>query len=165
MPISPIITLTGMLIEIIGAFVLSAEAIGLDRLAAWIRALSLFRNRSSGREQSPPDSALRPNAQRILMACTCGTGAGFGTYLGTHPPGFASHWPRLSYGLLAALLGGIVSVLVYQVVLVACSCIISLLLAVERRTRSKTVGVVGFLLLLAGFILQFAGTFAQVFSK
>ncbi len=164
MNIGHFITLTGMFIEIIGAFALSAEAIGLDRLWGWVRALSVFRERSSGREEPPPDSALRPNAQRILMACTCGIGSGVGTYLGTHPPGFASHLPRLAFGLFAALLGGIVAVLVYQIILAACSALIALLSVVESRTRAKSVGVVGFVLLLFGFILQFAGTFAQMIS-
>jgi hypothetical protein len=160
--ISPIITLVGLLVEIVGAFVLAAEAIGLHRISAWVRALSLFRARSAGRRKEAPDSALHPNAQRICVACTSGIGAGFGSYLGTHPPSFVSHIPRLAFGLSAAALGGVVAVFAYQIILIICAIAIRLLLVVERRTRNRTVGVVGFVLLFLGFVLQFVGTLLQL---
>ncbi len=57
-------------------------------------------------------------------------------------------------------MGGITGVALLYVLVYAALAVIKFLRAVEGYTQRRSVGVIGFLLLLFGFMLQFIGTLA-----
>lgn len=163
MSIYLILQLSGMLIEIVGTFILSVEAIGLDRFQKWIESLTMIREQLSGKQKSN-DSVRKPSAARIIFATICAIGSGFGSWLGTHPPLWAARFPSWVVLLTSIILAGLAGVILFHVILYIMLAVVSALHTVELRTRTRTAGLIGFLLLLVGFVIQFVGTLGQARS-
>jgi hypothetical protein len=156
--------LLGYILEILGAFVLAAQAIGLNRLSQWINSLTRIRAELSG-DIDPTDSIIRPGVARIIFASICAVGAGIGSYYGSHPPKWAATFPTWAARFGAPLIGALVGVVLYRIILVAMKLTVNGLLLVESRTRRHASGILGFIMLLIGFILQFSGTLGDSLAR
>lgn len=156
--------LLGYILEILGVFVLAAEAIGLKRLSQWINSLTKLRAELTG-DIDPTDSVIRPGVARIIFASICAAGSGIGSYYGSHPPEWAASLPKWSALFGAALIGALVGVALYRIILVAMKLIVSALILVESRTQRHASGILGFIMLLIGFILQFSGTLGDSLAR
>jgi hypothetical protein len=157
MSLHHILILVGLTIEIAGAFVLAADAIGLDRLVHWASNLREVRGALTGAKPWARSTFLDPN--RFLSALGSAGGVAIGAYwvmplLMSYPK-----WLRVP---LAAVIGGggggLVGLALSISVPIVIQTIASALLRLESRARVHAVGVLGFGLLFLGFSLQFAGT-------
>jgi hypothetical protein len=156
--------LAGLTVEVAGAFVLAADAIGLDRLERTAAAFLRVEGELTGARE-PTDSLRHPGAARIALALICAGGAGVGSLFGTHPPIWALGMPRILVVVGACLLGGAVGLALYWAALTTLRAAVGALQAVELRAKGRGVGVLGFSLLFIGFVLQFFGTFADGLSR
>ena len=70
-----IFTLVGLILEIIGAFILAADAIGLNKFLIWINFLLNIKEQLTG-EKRVKDTVLRPSAARITGCTDAATSTG-----------------------------------------------------------------------------------------
>ncbi len=159
MNIYPVLQLIGMAVEILAAFMLSAEAIGLSRLDSWTRSLTQVTGELSG-QANPSDSLKSPSVGRIIFTIIVATGSGAGGWFGGSSRTWFPHVPTLLLLLLGGVVGAITGVVLLYVVVYTSLAVITFLKAIESYTQRRIVGVIGFLLLLLGFMLQFIGTLA-----
>src|ERR1700720_4002831 len=107
MALHHVLILVGLSVEIMGAFVLAADAIGLDRLAAWAASLREVRGAITGDQPWARSTFLKPN--RFLSAVGGGSGVLNGGY-GLAP--IILKYPRWWSVPVLALIGGIAGGLV-----------------------------------------------------
>jgi hypothetical protein len=159
-----ILVLAGQVVQIVASFILSIEAIGLDRVARWIRSLSFLR------------SDLIDEKGKILPSYFL-----FGLKIGDiFLAAFLVGWSgvffcltiyfdkQLPFGMLTLLgLGAffVVTLTLYIILHTLLGMIISALQYVDSLSSQKTSGILGFLLLFIGFVLQFVGTMGQSMFK
>lgn len=156
--------LIGMLVEIVGAFILAADAIGLSRLRKWVKSLAHITEQLSRNEKSN-DSILKPSAARLIYAAITATGSGFGSWLSIHPPAWASSIPHWLFVAISLVAGGLCGMLIFFGVVYSILALIGFINVVEVRARKRRAGLIGFLLLLVGFVFQFIGAFGQALYK
>src|ERR1041384_7012109 len=157
MSLDHVLILVGLAVEITGAFILAADAIGLARLAAWAADLREVRGAVTGEKPWARSTFLDPN--RFISAI----GAGGGVIIGAKwlDPMFSGHsrWVAVPLSaLIAAIVGIFVALVLTRVMIIIIQLIASSLLRLESRVRVHATGVLGFGLLFLGFALQFAGT-------
>lgn len=164
--ISNILVLGGMLLEIVGGFILSVEAIGLDRLASWINSLSLLHSDIAEDKKVRPFFSRGSQIPRII----CGLCAGAGVYISVllSRKYFIDiqqiRWYQALYMSVAGgLIGGVLGVSLLLGLEYGLRAVVFGLRRLEDKTRARSSGILGFLLLLLGFLLQFAGTLGQTF--
>ncbi len=148
-----------MAVEILAAFMLSAEAIGLSRLDSWTRSLTQVTGELSG-QTKPADSLVKPSTGRMMFTLIVAIGSGAGGWCGGFSRTLFPQLPILVLLLLGGLVGAITGVLLLYLVVYTFITVISFVRAVESYTQRRIVGVIGFFLLLVGFLLQFIGTLA-----
>jgi hypothetical protein len=78
---------------------------------------------------------------------------------------YLNWWQKYLAILVGSLVIGLVAASLYQWFLYSLRDAISGLSVLESSTRARSSGVLGFLLLLLGFVLQFSGTLGQSLSK
>ena len=134
-----ILTLTGLVVDIIGAFILAVEAIGVDRVRDW-------RGRLWG------DSWTTP----IIGWVVTGAILFWLVRAGLYP--LEEWWFRgaTAFGILLGV--GIAMIGILELTERFMS-------AAELSTRRRAAGLLGFTLLAAGFALQFAGTLWGALAK
>lgn len=159
-----VLQLVGMLIEIVGAFILAADAIGLNRLRKWVKSLTHITAQLSQKEASN-DSILKPSAARLVYTGIIAAGSGFGSWLSTHPPTWASYIPNWLFRAFSIVAGGLCGMLIFFVVVYSILALIGFINMVEVRARKRRAGLIGFLLLLVGFVSQFIGALGQALLK
>ena len=160
MTVYTLLFLAGLALEIFGAFILSAEAIGLDRLIKWVKSLTRLREELSGKRE-PRDSILKPSAGRLLFAGIAALGSGIGIRSAIYASERIASLPTWILALGAAVVGGCLGVILLRGLLHVLLIVSSLLHSIEMRTRARTIGFLGFLLLFLGLVLQFAGTLGE----
>lgn len=145
------LTLAGLIIDLVGAFILSVEAIGIDRVQAWGDALRLFPNapRAAG-------SSTFTDPRRILSGVLGGFGSAVGYWTYQY---VAKHFATgVAVQMASAVLGAIAGMAGSLVVLAGCRAMALFLLHAQARARRQSAGTLGFAFLAIGFALQFAGT-------
>jgi hypothetical protein len=147
------LSLTGLVLDISGAFVLSLDAIGLDRVHAWTERFVQLR--SEIEEPNKPIGLRHP--ARFISAIGAGAGAGIGPLLHNY---FMKDQSWVSI-VLFSFLGGISAVMIGFGIIFIIRFVSILLTKIERKARERTVGGIGFVLLILGFLLQFVGTTLQ----
>lgn len=165
MSVSEIFVLVGQVVQILASFILSANVIGLDRLAKWSKSLKAFKlellKKNDKQSRFKRGRALAEYSlclvvgtltvllMRLLMAR-------FYSEVGQ----LVRIWP-LAVGVLFTLVSLGLLWCLYRLLIAALSLAVTGLQTLENRTRKHASGVLGFLLLFIGFVLQFGGTLAQ----
>ena len=140
-----VVTLSGLVLDIIGAFVLAIEAIGLDRVQEWGRRLTAFIESQRTR--------LVNQGVAVLVLFVMITSGIFTSNL--HQAGTTN---RIAIGLLWVLLAILLTYAISFILGSIAHNLGAILLALQARARRQSVGLLGFGLLLVGFLLQFIGT-------
>lgn len=158
MEIHHIMILSGLLIEIAGAFVLAAEAIGPQRLSNWITKVRRVRMEMAGLQPRRRSTFLDPN--RFICALGSAGGVGFACWLSgcLSASSFGAKVVAVATGGIA---GAVFGVVLYKGALRSLLVAMHALARIEARVRFRAVGVLGFGLLFIGFLLQFIGTLAE----
>jgi len=149
--LSTSLILFGLILDIVGVFILSVEAIGVDRVQKWGKAARLFPF-----APRPPEKSTFSDPARFVSGAFAALGGGVGFLIYQRLPQSYRDDALLRFGFAA--LGSIASCAALFLFLVACRALAMLLLDAQLRTRRKAAGLFGFVLLAIGFILQFAGT-------
>jgi hypothetical protein len=163
------LVLIGLVVEIIACFILSLEAIGLERVVRWAKAISILRHKmlTSTEETDLPILSVSGCLIRGLYIFPV-LGTGFIAFLVINYEQYMDSLPW-HLGFVVAIMGfpatmlvglGLFLGLAWGFGVVALS-----LLKLEAGTRARSSGILGFLLLLLGFTLQFAGTLGQGLTK
>lgn len=158
-----ILILCGLLFEVTGAFVLAAEAIGLERLERWIAKLSRTRAEMAGEQARRGSTFLDPN--RFICGFGSAAGVAFGYWVSLHLPEWPANLEKLAAIAVGGLSGAVFGVLIYRGTLVTLQVVVRALQRIESRVRLHAVGVIGFGLLAFGFCLQFIGTLVDGLNR
>lgn len=153
-----IFILIGLILEIAGAFILAADAIGLKRFAQWINFLLSTKEQLTGK-QKVKDSIFKPSSGRITVAIICMLGSGVGYWVANKVQWINK--PEIVAGIVGAIMGIIVLIIIIFILKI----IIVTLHSIEIKTRKQTIGLIGFSFLLFGFIFQFIGTLIDMIYK
>jgi hypothetical protein len=159
------LVLIGLVVEIIACFILSIEAIGLDRVTRWTQALSLLRSDLTDEQKERPFFSRGSQIPRIFTGLTTGLSVVINYYYIRRSEAYLNWWQQYLALLIGSLVLGLVAASIYEGSLYGLKATINALRAIESRSRARTSGILGFLLLLLGFILQFSGTLGQALSK
>jgi len=165
MSLFDVLVLVGLVMQIVASFILSVEVIGLDRVARWTNSLSLLRSDLTDDKKERPFFSRGSQIPRIY----CGVMTMLGIvlmhfYMEKYLAGISSLHRVLAY-LVGSILLGVITASLYEGVLYAIKAAVYGLRAIESRSRARSSGILGFLLLLVGFMLQFIGTLGQSLSK
>jgi len=151
-----ILVLIGQVVQMLAGFILSVEVIGLKRVANWAKWLSLLHGNLADNKR--PFFGWANQIQIFVSAFTAIAMATAGVYaLKRIKPQFDTRFVGV-----AAKLGGIVA---WQVLLYGIRGVVAGLLYIKSLSVAKTSGLVGFVLLFLGFVVQFIGTIGQTLSK
>lgn len=154
-------------LQFLAGFVLSVEAIGLQRVRSFIARLvfigSALTRRDVSRHRSPREVFLDP--ARILAGVAAMVGVAFGYYVDTHAPTWARFVSGPLLRQLAPFAGGLFGVVFATVIVCAVFGLLSAMQAFDSRVRSGTSGIIGFVLLTMGYLIQFVTTCVQATSQ
>jgi hypothetical protein len=149
--------MAGLSLEIVGAFVLAAEAIGVERLDSWAANFSRARAEMAGTQPRRGSTFLDPN--RFIAGLASAGGVAFGYWLSFRVPPWPSDIAAKAAAIVGGgLAGGVFGVVLYQGALATLRIGVHALRRLEARVRFRAVGVLGFGLLFVGFVLQLIGT-------
>ena len=158
-----ILILCGLLVEVAGAFVLAAEAIGLETLERWIANLTRTHAEMVGEQTRRGSTFLDPN--RFIAGSGAAVGVAFGYWVSLHLPEWPANLEKLAALVVGGLAGAVFGVLIYRGALVTLQVVVRALRRIESRVRLHAVGVLGFGLLAFGFCLQFIGTLVDGLNR
>lgn len=164
-----IANLIGLCVEIVGAFFLSAEAIGLRRIQSWRKRY--FENASyvastySIEERSKRAAEVSLGALPLVLSLIGSSlGAFLGTWIALTIDALQFSWlPKrlgIAVGVLVGAVGGVYTLVTIAFLFRASS---SILIWLESRTQQGAIGLIGFFLLLTGFVLQIIGALSGFF--
>jgi hypothetical protein len=158
-------TLSGLCFDLLGAFLLAAEAIGLDTIRAWRERL-LDQPAFILSSSKTVDIARR--AQKARLPWVPQLAIGFGSGVGAGVGGFVAlalkqtGWSTLAP--LGLIVGGVVGAFSLDAVVSLLRASSSFFIWVQESVGRGTIGVAGFVLLAAGFVLQFIGSLGQALA-
>lgn len=162
--------LVGLLLEIIGAFLLAVEAIGLERIRTWRKEYfeAWFHIAKSRQLVDTQRLATELNAKKvpaILVVIVCSFSGGIGTWLIMLFDSLQlTGWLRYA-GLFVGFFGGvIIGYYGFPSLALFFKAISNTLAWIEDRTQKGVIGLMGFCLLATGFSLQFIGMLPQLFK-
>lgn len=163
MEIFILLILIGLILEIIGAFILSAEAIGLDRFTKWIHTLMIYRKVMKIKEdESLKDISLKhkiiPNILIFIIMIVVIFPV-LSIIMDETIWGFK--FPPLLGMFYALVIGMLFGSILLDSSLFALSLIIDFLIEVRKKSRQKSSGYLGFLFLFFGLLFQFTGAILQ----
>ncbi len=158
-----LVTLVGLLLDLVGAFLLAVEAIGLERIRSWQdRWVNGPVAVLSGDKEMDERAAIRAWAwlPGLFGTVASGAGAGAGTAVALALDTLGrSKWN----GVVGAVLGGLVGFGAFPVAVRLFRSVSRLVDQIEESTKKKgAVGLIGFLLLAFGFVFQAVGTLVGV---
>lgn len=155
-----ILNVIGLLVEIIGAFVLAAEAIGVERIQSWAINLSKTAAEMEGLKLRRGSTFLDPN-RFIAGFGSCG-GVAFGYWLSSYLPSetVVKYIAILGGAMAGAFLGVFLHIGGIAILRIASTALKHL----ETRVRFRVIGLLGFSLLFIGFVLQLIGTVIDGFK-
>ena len=167
MSTSDILVLVGQVVQVISGFILSVEAIGLDRVAKLANSLSLLHRDLVDEKQDRPFFSRGSQIPRLVVALSIGVVGTVCIYVVRHMrPGIKlSSWGVVTLSVVVGLITATVGATLWQALIYSLRGTVWGLRHIESRSTAKTSGVLGFLLLLLGFLLQFIGTIGQTISK
>jgi hypothetical protein len=145
-----IISLAGLVFDILGAFILGVEAIGPDRVQQWGLSVKTYLT-DERRERAIPLVTL------ILLNAIVWTGI-----ILTAEPTYPVWWDNLVIDILLAAVG---SSLILTGLAFACAKLGAFLLDIQSRVRRRAAGLLGFAFLGTGFVFQFTGTLWQALQN
>jgi hypothetical protein len=160
-------SLIGLCFDIVGAFLLAAEAIGTERIRSWKEhsldhpGFVLAPHKTAEVQQRAEKLKLRwlPAA---AMGISSGIGAGFGSYIALAIKELgAPQW----LPFVGIVLGGLAGAFLIDASVLLMRSISRFLVWVEESAGKGTIGLAGFVLLSVGFMLQFVGTLAQAIAR
>jgi hypothetical protein len=144
------LVLVGLGVELLGALLLSVEAIGIDKVHSAITRVTSFRDFITS--EHPTNTFLSP--VRFYIAIVGPLGGMLVVYFAFELyPSFSG----LSY-LLAVIAGGLVCLFLVVGIVFMLTLFARFLEYSEASTRNRTAGVAGFSILAVGITLQFTGT-------
>lgn len=174
MSASDILVLVGQVVQIVASFILSVEVIGLDRVEGWAKRLSLLHkdlrdlaDDKGTRAHERPSVTLGRGIPGIIVSLAAAAGALGGHYVVRrfYPiPKFSD----LRQDLLifaVSIVAGVFGIVLWQTTVYGLRAAIWGLRDLQSRSMARTSGILGFLLLLVGFVLQFVGTIGQSHFK
>ncbi len=156
--IAAIASIVGLVLDICGAFLLAAEAIGIGRIRSWRENL-LERPAYILGARKTIEMARRASERRlrwlprVFVGISCGTGSAVGALLARTLVATTSRSSFWVFGLLA---GGLVGAFFMDGVVVLLRWLSQWLVWVDESVGRGTIGVAGFTLLALGFVLQTA---------
>ena len=168
MSVFAILALSGQVVQIVAGFILSVEVIGLERVAQWSTSISLLRQELKDGQKKKKFFSVSGQIPRIIGAVSSVFGGGLFFYLQRKYQvdlKSLSYWKQALLILGGATMGGIAGICLSEGVLLILRVAVSGLRAIESRSRARSSGILGFLLLLLGFLLQFAGTLGENLFK
>jgi hypothetical protein len=151
------------MVEVAGAFVLAAEAIGLETLEQWIAKLTRTHAEMAGEQTRRGSTFLDPN--RFIAGFGAAAGVLFACWVSLHLPEWPSNLEKITAAVVGVIVGAVFGVLIYRGALVTLQVVVRALLRIESRVRLHAVGVLGFGLLAFGFCLQFIGTLVDGLNR
>jgi hypothetical protein len=158
-----ILVLIGQVVQMFAGFILSVEVIGLKRVARWAKWLSLLHGNLADKNRNRPFFGWANVTQIVVSAFIALAMAMAGYYiLRRIKPQFSGLDSVGGLIGVAAKLGGIVA---WQALLYGIRGVVAGLLYIKSLSVAKTSGLVGFVLLFLGFVVQFIGTIGQTLSK
>jgi hypothetical protein len=164
MRVAALSSLIGLCFDLAGAFLLAAEAIGLETIRSWKESV-LDRPTYILGTPKTPEIAQRAEEHRLrwLPGAAIGLASGIGSAMGTFVAlsikqlGLPSWLP-----FLGLVLGGIAGAFVIDGIVFLLRSASSFLLWVQESAGRGTIGLTGFVLLAIGFVLQFIGSLSQM---
>ena len=159
-----ILSLMGLCFDLVGAFFLSAEAIGLATILSWQqrfleRPLHVFR--IEGPVET--DKIARKLGLRWLPSIVIGLSIFVGVYIGAAIAMFVSNYygtPKW-VGLIVSFSGGAIAAFITKAIPFLFRSLSSILNMVQDMAGRGIIGIIGFALLAFGFLLQFVGNLLQ----
>jgi uncharacterized membrane protein (DUF2068 family) len=162
--VSVIFVVIGQVLQVVAGFILSVEVIGLKRVDRWSRWLSILH------KDVTTDDARRRffSLRRQIPAIFTATGTMVITAINVQLMrrwGLDQNWTWFVWIGVVSGAGALVTATVYELLMLTLRGTARGLRAIHSRSRARTSGVLGFLLLLLGFLLESGGTIAQVLNK
>jgi len=160
-------TLVGLCFDIAGAFFLSAQAIGLDRIRNWRTEYLDISARIAGARKTVEAERLAQHSKVSFLPSALGVIAGFiGSYVGASLALYIKSLnlkllPSYADLILGMLIGGAIGFYAFDVFSFAFRKASSALIWIDNSTQKGAIGLIGFGLLLVGFILQFIGALSS----
>lgn len=160
-------SLAGLCFNLIGAFLLAAEAIGLETIHSWQdRVIDRPTNILSTTKTAEMAQRAKTSNLRWLPGAAIGLASGVGSAAGTFAALSLKHlilptW----FPLIGILAGGIAGAFFIDLVVFMLRSASAFLLWVQNTAGRGTIGITGFILLAIGFVLQFVGTLTQALLK
>ena len=159
-------TLIGLCLDIVGAFFLSAQAIGLERIQSWKK--QYFDNPSyvagthkmEEMERRSKETNLRA-LPFVLVLIATSLGGFIGTWISLGIDSLQLTWLPKHMGLIGVLLGGAIGAYTIDFIALIFRAASSVFVWIDSRTQQGTIGLIGFTLLLVGFVLQFIGALSS----
>lgn len=159
------LNLFGLTLEIVAAFILAIESIGLDRVSRWAGIITALRHKSFEFEKDHPPKPI--SIEGIVATLPSGATAFavasfFYFKLEEVNEAINGWWVIPLCALVGGLTAGLLSLVVAELTVRVFKYSAIGLLKLELSTREGKSGVIGFLVLLIGFLLQFAANVAQL---
>jgi len=155
-----LLLILGLIFEIIGAFFLATESIGLDRIRSWCEdslrpAIEVMGESNILIQREKAESTGQTRLLNIFRFIP-----GFlGGALGILAIGYIGERVGRTVGaLLAGLVAGLVAALIITGTPRILRKIVSLLTWTEQKAGEGSIGVIGFVVLFFGFLFQFFAT-------
>jgi hypothetical protein len=166
-PYLAVATIIGLCFDIVGAFFLSAQAIGLDRIQSWKRRF--FDNPSyvvgthsieemQSRSKEVNLRALPPMLIFIATSLGAAIGGGLALAIDSLKLPWLPKYLGLAMGVLVGGAIGAYAISFFALIFRAAS---SMLVWIDSRTQQGTIGLIGFILLFVGFTLQIIGALSS----
>ena len=151
--------MAGLSVEVVGAFVLAAEAIGIERIHSWADSLSRTRAEMAGTKPRRGSTFLDPKRFIAGLGSAGGGAFVFWLWLSFRVPPWLPEIAATADAVVAGgLAGAIFGVVLYLGALSTLRTGVHVLKRLEARVRFRAVGLLGFGLLFVGFMLQLIGT-------
>lgn len=164
-----VLQLSGIFIEIVAGFILSLHALGLERVNRWSLLLTkaveeIWSKEVRLEKGSRLSKGLREPGFLFSLMCTFVATSVVAFFL-NHPPAWAESMQHDLWVWVCALGAGFLSIALMITVIYATRSLVHFLIWANKVAVAGTAGVIGFVVLLLGFLLQFLGTLGQAIWK
>jgi len=161
-----VLILIGLLVEVCGAFLLAVEAIGLDNIKAW-RQRTLIGPSYVLEAQHPVEIQRRAEKEQlrwlvwIIICLPSGVGGAVGTAISLSTRFNLPRWFIVPVGLI---IGALVGAFLPDGVRFLLIGLTNVFTKIEESSKKGTIGLIGFIILASGILMQFVGTLPLLFS-
>lgn len=162
-----VLAIVGMCIEIVGAFILAADAIGLERIRIWTSRIMNALDDLENPDKPTKKEFRRSRGRRwhflltLTITLVVTSSVVYFADIGKETPKVVLWAVALGTGIACG--GAAVAGAMLLRVFLGRSA--DFLIFIENETRIRAAGTIGFGLLLLGFVFQLSGTMFQYFSQ